>query len=94
MRPVQAASLFLVIGAGHHDLIILNLYVDQRMNGGIQGALGALYADVVAVNFDLNTGRDDDGFSSNSRHCLYPFLTTQRRALRRQRAQHAQPCRS
>src|SRR5699024_6356848 len=74
-EAVQAAGLFLVIGAGHQDFTILDLHGHQRMDLGIQGALGALHGNVVPVDTDLDARRNDDGFSSNSRHCLYaPFL--------------------
>ena len=42
---------------------------------GIQAALGALDGDSVCclIDSDSDTGRNDDGFSSNSRHCLLPL---------------------
>ena len=42
---------------------------------GIQAALGALDGDGVCclIDSDSDAGRNDDGFSSNSRHCLLPL---------------------
>ena len=39
------------------------------------GCLGALDGDVMCclIDSDSNAGRNDDGFSSNSRHCLLPL---------------------
>ena len=89
-------GLLLVIGAGNQNLIALDSNSHQRMKLGMQGTLGALNGDSVLGRIDLHfhTGGNDDGFSSNSRHCLYPFLTTQRRELHRRREQRGLPCRS
>ena len=44
------------------------------MDGGIQGALGALHGDVVAVNFDLNAGGMTMGFLPILDIVYAPFL--------------------
>ena len=95
-QAMEAACLLLVIGAGNQNLIALDSNSHQRMKLGMQGTLGALNGDSVLGRIDLHfhTGGNDDGFSSNSRHCLYPFLTTQRRELHRRREQRGLPCRS
>ena len=95
-QAMEAAGLLLVIRSGNQNLIALDGNSHQRMKFGMQGTLGALNGDGVLGRIDLNfhTGGNDDGFSSNSRHCLYPFLTTQRRELHRQRELRGQPCRS
>ena len=95
-QAMEAACLLLVIGAGNQNLIALDSNIHQRMKFGMQGTLGALNGDGVLsrVDLDFHTGGNDDGFSSNSRHCLYPFLTTQRRELHRRREQRGLPCRS
>ena len=74
-QAVQAAGLGFVIGAGNQNLIALDLNGHQGMIVGIQAALGALDGDGVCclIDSDSNAGRNDDGFSSNSRHCLLPL---------------------
>ena len=72
---MQAAGLGFVIGAGNQNFIALDLDGHQGMIVGIQAALGALDGDVMCclIDSDSNAGRNDDGFSSNSRHCLLPL---------------------
>lgn len=74
-QAVQAACLGFVIGAGNQNLIALDLNGHQGMIVGIQAALGALDGDGVCclIDSDGDAGRNDDGFSSNSRHCLLPL---------------------
>lgn len=74
-QAVQAAGLGFVIGAGNQNLIALDLDGHEGMIVGIQAALGALDGDAVCclIDSDSNAGRNDDGFSSNSRHCLLPL---------------------
>ena len=74
-QSVQAAGRGCGIGAGNHNLIALDLNGHQGMIVGIQAALGALDGDAVCclIDSDSNAGRNDDGFSSNSRHCLLPL---------------------
>ena len=74
-QAMQAACFGLVIGAGNQNLIALDLDGHQVMIVGIQAALGALDGDGMCclINSDRDTGRNDDGFSSNSRHCLLPL---------------------
>ena len=91
-EAVQAAGLLLVIGAGNHYFTILHFGCHHGMDLGIERTLGALHGNVAAIDLDLNARGNDDGFSSNSRHCLCPFLTTQRRELRRQRCSRGPPC--
>ena len=74
-QAMEAAGLFLVIGAGNQNLIALNVNVHEGMVFGMQGTLGALHGDGVLgrVDLDFHTRGNDDGFSSNSRHCLLPL---------------------
>src|SRR5699024_5293839 len=74
-QAVQALGQVLVIGAGNQNLIALDLDGHAGMIVGIQAALGALHGDGVSclIDSDSDAGRNDDGFSSNSRHCLLPL---------------------
>ena len=74
-QAMQAACFGLVIGAGNQNLIALDLDGHEGMIVGIQAALGALDGDGVCclIDSDSDAGRNDDGFSSNSRHCLLPL---------------------
>src|SRR5699024_1587574 len=74
-QAVQALCKVLVIGAGNQNFIALDLDGHQGMIVGIQAALGALDGDGVCclIDSDSDAGRNDDGFSSNSRHCLLPL---------------------
>src|SRR5699024_10123524 len=74
-QAVEAAGLLLVIGAGNQNLIALDLDVHEGMVFGMQGTLGALHGDGVLglVDLDFHPRGNDDGFSSNSRHCLLPL---------------------
>ena len=60
----QGSNLVMNLGFSHQVMIV-----------GIQAALGALDGDGMCclINSDRDTGRNDDGFSSNSRHCLLPL---------------------
>lgn len=95
-QAVQAAGLGFVIGAGNQNLIALDLDGHEGMIVGIQAALGALDGDAVCclIDSDSNAGRNDDGFSSNSRHCLLPLSYHTKARTSPQRAQHEQPYRS
>ena len=72
-QAVQAAGLLLVIGAGNQNFASLDLNGHEGVEVGMQGTLGALHRDGVALNGNFHAGGDDDGFSSNSRHCLIPL---------------------
>jgi hypothetical protein len=74
-QAMEATCLLLVIGAGNQNLIALDLNGHQGMEFGMQGTLGALHGDGVIglVDLHFHARGNDDGFSSNSRHCLMPL---------------------
>src|SRR5690606_25686983 len=73
-QAVQRASFTLVVGALHLEDTVLALHdADRCGNRVVQGALRALHGHQVAINGDVDAGRDRDGELANTRHCLFPL---------------------
>ena len=76
-QTVQRAVLPLVVGTGDDDLSLVVLVdCDGLGDAEVQGTLGALHLDVLAIQLHLNTGRDGDGEPANTRHFLLLTVST------------------
>jgi hypothetical protein len=68
-QAVQRAAGPLVVRAGHLEGAVLGLGDHDRLSDGVGScALGALDRDVLAVDGDVDAGRDGDRQSSDARH--------------------------
>src|SRR3954452_1697540 len=68
-QAVQAPALALVVGPVDLERAVLGALDRDRLRDGVgQGALGALHRHRLAVEGDLDAGRDGDGQAADSRH--------------------------